>query len=144
MNGQMRWDLYQAQQTEGDEVRKIRRHPEGSRTEVSAWVHVSPRSSAAPQASAVWPLRTADSIEHGTQQQDTSPLIAFAHLIIKIDHPHVAAVPIRTTASSRPSAHVTTEGVGQRAGLPPRNTSASAGSSRCLTTAPSSRNSRAT
>jgi len=36
MNGQMRWDLYQAQQTEGDEVRRIRRHPDASRTEVSA------------------------------------------------------------------------------------------------------------
>jgi addiction module HigA family antidote len=36
MNGQMRWDLYQAQQTEGDEVRRIRRHPDASPTEVSA------------------------------------------------------------------------------------------------------------
>jgi len=36
MNGQMRWDLYQAQQTEGDEVRRIRRHPDASRREVSA------------------------------------------------------------------------------------------------------------
>ena len=27
MNGQKRWDLYQAQQAEGDEVRRIRRHP---------------------------------------------------------------------------------------------------------------------
>lgn len=27
MNGQMRWDLYHAQQEEGDEVRRIRRHP---------------------------------------------------------------------------------------------------------------------
>lgn len=27
MNGQVRWDLYHAQQTEGDEVRRIRRHP---------------------------------------------------------------------------------------------------------------------
>lgn len=26
MNGQVRWDLYQAQQAEGGEVRKIRRH----------------------------------------------------------------------------------------------------------------------
>jgi addiction module HigA family antidote len=26
MNGQMRWDLYRTQQTEGDEVRRIRRH----------------------------------------------------------------------------------------------------------------------
>jgi addiction module HigA family antidote len=36
MNSQMRWDLYQAQQTEGDEVRRIRRHSDASRTEVSA------------------------------------------------------------------------------------------------------------
>ncbi|MEX0865044.1 MAG: HigA family addiction module antitoxin [Acidimicrobiia bacterium] len=27
MNGQTRWDLYQTQLTEGDEVRRIRRHP---------------------------------------------------------------------------------------------------------------------
>lgn len=27
MNGQIRWDLYHAQQSEGDEVRRIRRHP---------------------------------------------------------------------------------------------------------------------
>jgi addiction module HigA family antidote len=27
MNGQMRWDLYHTQQVEGDEVRRIRRHP---------------------------------------------------------------------------------------------------------------------
>jgi addiction module HigA family antidote len=27
LNGQNRWDLYQAQQAEGDEVRRIRRHP---------------------------------------------------------------------------------------------------------------------
>jgi hypothetical protein len=27
MNGQIRWDLYHTQQTEGDEVRQIRRHP---------------------------------------------------------------------------------------------------------------------
>lgn len=27
MNGQMRWDLYRAQQDEGDEVRRIRPHP---------------------------------------------------------------------------------------------------------------------
>ena len=27
MNGQMRWDLYHAQQNEGDEVRRIRPHP---------------------------------------------------------------------------------------------------------------------
>jgi addiction module HigA family antidote len=27
MNGQIRWDLYHAQQDEGDEVRRIRRHP---------------------------------------------------------------------------------------------------------------------
>ncbi|MFZ0013210.1 MAG: HigA family addiction module antitoxin, partial [Acidimicrobiia bacterium] len=27
MNGQMRWDLYHAQQDEGDEVRRIRPHP---------------------------------------------------------------------------------------------------------------------
>lgn len=27
MNGQMRWDLYHAQQAEGDEVRRIRRYP---------------------------------------------------------------------------------------------------------------------
>ena len=27
MNGQVRWDLYHAQQTEGDEMRQIRRHP---------------------------------------------------------------------------------------------------------------------
>jgi addiction module antidote protein, HigA family len=27
MNGQVRWDLYRAQQAEGDEVRRIRRHP---------------------------------------------------------------------------------------------------------------------
>jgi len=28
MNGQIRWDLYRTQQTEGDEVRQIRRHPQ--------------------------------------------------------------------------------------------------------------------
>ena len=27
MNGQMRWDLYHAQQEEGEEVRRIRTHP---------------------------------------------------------------------------------------------------------------------
>lgn len=27
MNGQMRWDLYHTQKSEGDEVRRIRRHP---------------------------------------------------------------------------------------------------------------------
>jgi addiction module HigA family antidote len=27
MNGQMRWDLYHAQQNEGEEVRRIRPHP---------------------------------------------------------------------------------------------------------------------
>lgn len=27
MNGQIRWDLYHAQRTEADEVRRIRRHP---------------------------------------------------------------------------------------------------------------------
>jgi antitoxin HigA-1 len=27
MNGQIRWDLYHAQQDEGDAVRRIRRHP---------------------------------------------------------------------------------------------------------------------
>lgn len=27
MNGQMRWGLYHTQQVEGDEVRRIRRHP---------------------------------------------------------------------------------------------------------------------
>jgi addiction module HigA family antidote len=27
MNGQIRWDLYHTQQVEGDEVRRIRRHP---------------------------------------------------------------------------------------------------------------------
>ncbi len=27
MNGQARWDLYHAQQVEGDEVRRIQRHP---------------------------------------------------------------------------------------------------------------------
>jgi antitoxin HigA-1 len=27
MNGQIRWDLYHAQKSEGDEVRRIRRHP---------------------------------------------------------------------------------------------------------------------
>ena len=37
MNGQMRWDLYYAQQAEGDEVRRIRRHPDiDADTEVSA------------------------------------------------------------------------------------------------------------
>lgn len=37
MNGQIRWDLYQTQQTEGDEVRRIRRHPRAvSRREASA------------------------------------------------------------------------------------------------------------
>jgi addiction module HigA family antidote len=37
MNGQMRWDLYYAQQAEGDEVRRIRRHPGiDADTEVSA------------------------------------------------------------------------------------------------------------
>jgi antitoxin HigA-1 len=27
MNGQIRWDLYHTQQVEGEEVRRIRRHP---------------------------------------------------------------------------------------------------------------------
>jgi addiction module HigA family antidote len=37
MNGQIRWDLYLAQQLEGDDVRRIRRHPRAvSGREVSA------------------------------------------------------------------------------------------------------------
>jgi addiction module HigA family antidote len=37
MNGQIRWDLYRVQQIEGDEVRRIRRHPRAtSGREVSA------------------------------------------------------------------------------------------------------------
>jgi len=40
--------------------------------------------------------------------------------MVKIDHPYVAAVPIRTTTSSRPGAHMTTEtSAGERARLPP-------------------------
>ena len=37
MNGQIRWDLYHTQQAEGDEVRRIRRHPRAmSQREASA------------------------------------------------------------------------------------------------------------
>ena len=37
MNGQIRWDLYHVQQIEGDEVRRIRRHPRAvSEREASA------------------------------------------------------------------------------------------------------------
>jgi addiction module HigA family antidote len=37
MNGQTRWDLYHTQQIEGDEVRRIRRHPRAvSQREASA------------------------------------------------------------------------------------------------------------
>ena len=40
--------------------------------------------------------------------------------MVKIDHPYVAAVPICTTTSRRPSAHMTTEAsAGQPARLPP-------------------------
>jgi hypothetical protein len=72
------------------------------------------------QGSAVWLRRTVDPIEQGTQPQHSSPLLGFAHLIVKIDHPHVAAVPIRTTTSGRPGAHMTTEtSAGEPARLPP-------------------------
>jgi hypothetical protein len=38
MNGQIRWHLYHTQQTEGDEVRQIRRHPRAiSEREASAY-----------------------------------------------------------------------------------------------------------
>ena len=37
MNGQTRWDLYHTQQAEGDDVRRIRRHPRAvSQRETSA------------------------------------------------------------------------------------------------------------